>query len=349
MKLFQVEPTTDVRWARLLERYPGASVFHTAAWLQALRLTYGYEPVAFTTSSPTDELKNGLVFCLINSWLTGCRLVSLPFSDHCELLCDSPEDASFLLRTLQATLEHQEWKYLEVRPVNGSFSQICGDIGFQPTSTYFLHVLDLSQDLDGVFRSLDYDSVQRRIKRADRAGLVEKCGRSDDLLKEFYTLFEITRGRHHLPPIPYAWFRNLIQCHNRALEIRLAYKDETPISAILTLQFKDAVYYKYGGSDRRFNRFGATPWLLWRAITAAKEKGTIKFDMGRTEVDNLGLLAFKNHWVSEPKRLVYWKFPDATTFRSVNSWKLKAAKHVFSHMPARLLRIVGKLTYRHIG
>lgn len=339
----------DVRWARLLETHPDAAVFHTVGWLKALRLTYGYEPVAFTTSPPTEELKNGLVFCRINSWLTGSRLVSLPFSDHCEPLCDSTGDASFLLHKLQVALEHQEWKYLEVRPINVSFSETCRDAGFQPGSTYFLHVLDLSQDLDGLLRSLDYDSVQRRIKRAERAALVEKCGRSDDLLEDFYTLFEITRGRHHLPPIPYGWFRNLIQCQDRALEIRLAYKDEMPISAILTLRFKDAVYYKYGGSDPRFNRFGAMPWLLWRAIAAAKSNGIIKFDLGRTEEDNIGLLVFKNHWVSHPKRLVYWKFPETPSFNSVNNWKLKTAKRVFSFMPTRLLRIIGKMLYRHIG
>ncbi len=349
MKLYQVEPMEDVRWTRLLERHPNASVFHTVGWLQALRLTYGYEPMAFTTSPPTDELKNGLVFCRINSWLTGCRLVSLPFSDHCEPLCDSVEEASFLLNDLQAALEHQGWKYLEVRPIDASYSQACSSAGFHPGSAYFLHVLDLSQDLEGVFRGLHYDSIQRRIRRAERAGLVEKCGRSVDLLEEFYKLFEITRGRHHLPPIPYAWFRGLIQCQGRALEIRVAYKEGIPISAILTLQFKDAVYYKYGGSDPRFNRFGATPWLLWQAMAAAKSNGTMKFDMGRTEEDNVGLLAFKNHWVPQPKRLMYWKFPATSSFDSVNSWKLKTAKRVFSCMPTGLLRIIGKLVYRHVG
>src|SRR5260370_14619436 len=148
-----------VGWKRLLERWASASVFDTVAWLQALRLTYGYEPVVFTTSPATDELKNGLIFCRINSWLTGCRLVSLPFSDHCEPLCDSPEDANFLLHNLQPAIEHQGWKYLEVRPINVIFCHARADAGFQPASISFLHVLDLSQDLDGVFRSLDYDSV----------------------------------------------------------------------------------------------------------------------------------------------------------------------------------------------
>ena len=346
---YQLDPTKDSRWAELVERHPRASVFHTVAWLQALRRTYGYEPVAFTTSPPTGDLNNGLVFCRINSWLTGHRLVSLPFSDHCEPLCDSAEDANFLIRYLQTTLEHEKWKYLEIRPIYGNFGKTDDGIDFLPAATYSLHTLDLRPDLNEVFRNLDKDSVQRRIQRAERAGLVEKCGRSDELLREFYALFSITRGRHHLPPTPYAWFRNLIHFQDEALEIRLGYKDKTPVAAILTLRFKDVVYYKYGCSDARFNKFGATPWLLWRAIAAGKSNGAKEFDLGRTEEDNAGLLAFKNHWVSKPKRLVYWKFPDASCPNSVDGWKLRMAKRIFSCMPHRLLTMTGRLIYRHIG
>jgi hypothetical protein len=129
----------------------------------------------------------------------------------------------------------------------------------------------------------------------------------------------------------------------------VAYQDKIPISAILTLRFKGTVYYKYGCSDARFNQFGATPWLLWRAIEAAKLNGANEFDMGRTEEDNAGLLAFKNHWVPEPKQLVYWRFPEACSLRSVNGWKLNIAKYVFSSMPDGLRTMAGRLIYRHIG
>jgi lipid II:glycine glycyltransferase (peptidoglycan interpeptide bridge formation enzyme) len=203
--------------------------------------------------------------------------------------------------------------------------------------------------VDELFRSLDKDSIQRRIQRAQRACLVEKCGRSNDLLKDFYALFVITRRRHHVPPIPYAWFQNLIHCQGEALEIRLAYKDTTPVAAILTLRFRDVLYYKYGCLDVRFKQFGATPWLLWRAMVAAKSNGALAFDMGRTQQDNAGLLAFKNHWVPQPKRLVYWQFPATPSLVWVGGWKLKMAKRIFSCMPNRLLTITGNLIYRHIG
>ena len=346
---YPLDPLQDPRWADLVEKHPKASVFHTVAWLRALRLTYGYEPVAFTTSSSSDELKNGMVFCRVNSWLTGRRLVSLPFSDHCEPLCDSSEEINLLVRYLQTALLGQKWKYFEVRPITANLSQTGEGTGCLPAARYFLHVLDLCRDLDEVFRSLDKDSVQRRIRRAERAGLVEKCGRSENLLHDFYALYVMTRGRHHLPPSPYAWFRNLIQCQDQALEIRLAYKGGTAIAAILTLRFKDVVYYKYGCSDARFNQFAATPWLFWNAIAAAKSQEANQFDMGRTEQDNPGLLAFKNHWVPQPKRLVYWQYPCVFSPDSVDDWKRKLAKSAFSIMPDRLLTIVGQWMYRHIG
>lgn len=347
MEIYQIDPTRDPRWEKFVQRHPASSVFHSVPWIQALQCTYGYLPVVFTTSAPTGELKNGMVFCRVNSWLTGRRLISLAFSDHCEPLCDSVEDLNFIIRYLQTALEHEKWKYLEVRPVDRILTPSSDYSG--SASTYLLHVLDLRPDIDDLFERFDKDSVQRRIRRAERAGLVEKIGRSDNLLDEFYDLFVVTRRRHHLPPIPYAWFRNLIRYQGEALEIRLAYKEKTPISAILTLRFRDAVYYKYGCSDSQFNKFGGMPWLLWRAIAAAKLLGATKFDMGRTEEQNVGLVRFKNHWVPRPQRIVYWTFPDNSSLASVDGWKLKAAKHLFSCMPNRLLTLTGKLIYRHIA
>lgn len=346
---YQLDPTTDARWAELVDRHPMASVFHTVGWLKALQRTYGYEPIAFTTSSPTGALKNGLVFCHVNSWLTGRRLVSLPFSDHCNFLCDSTQDLKFLIRKLQKDLEREKWRYLELRPIHGNLERASDGLAFRPSAKYFLHRLDLRRSLSDLLRSFDKDSVQRRIQRAERAGLVEKCGRSEELLIQFYALYVMTRRRHLVPPAPYLWFRNLLHGRLKALEIRVAYLERTAIAAILTLQFKNVVYYKYGCSDARFNKYGATPWLLWRAIASGKSHGADEFDMGRTQEDDTGLLAFKNRWVPDPERLVYWKYPDSAVPEPFDRWKLNVARRVFSYMPSRLQAMAGKLIYRHIA
>jgi len=350
MGFYQLDPVEDARWVQLVQKHPKASVFHTVGWLKALRETYGYEPVVFTTSSPAGELKNGLVFCRVNSWLTGKRLVSLPFSDHCEPLCHSMDELNFLALQLQAALKDKRWKYVELRPIDAIPAEASRAAGFLPSARYFLHILDLRPDLDDVLRGLNKDSVQRRIQRAQRAGIAERCGTSEDLLKDFYTLSVKTRGRHSLPPQPYVWFQNLIHFQEKALEIRVAYKDEIPIAAILTLRFRETVCFKYGCSDVRFHQLGATPWLLWNAIAAAKLAGAVEFDMGRTELSHAGLLAFKNHWNPNPKRLVYWRFPGTSRpSGSADGWKMKMAKRIFSWTPDSLLTIAGNLIYRHIG
>ena len=94
--VYQIDPLRDPRWSRLVESHPASSVFHTQAWLEALRRTYNYEPVVLTTPRNGEPLENGFVLCKVSSWLTGNRLVSLPFSDHCQPLVNDSCRAGLL-------------------------------------------------------------------------------------------------------------------------------------------------------------------------------------------------------------------------------------------------------------
>ena len=113
MDLHQFDPVSDPRWPEFLESHPCASVFHTPGWLEALRRTYGYEPIGYTSSAPGEKIRNGVVFCRIDSWLTGQRMVSLPFSDHCEPLVDSARNWNFLCRDCKQKVKSEECNYLE--------------------------------------------------------------------------------------------------------------------------------------------------------------------------------------------------------------------------------------------
>src|ERR1700720_1263016 len=117
MGIYKLNPLQDRRWESFVDRHPRGSVFHTMEWLEALRRTYGYEPVVYTTTPPACELSNGVVFCRIRSWLSGSRLVSLPFSDHCEPLASSEELAE-LIHWLRASRQRKNWKYIELRPLS---------------------------------------------------------------------------------------------------------------------------------------------------------------------------------------------------------------------------------------
>jgi len=136
---------------------------------------------------------------------------------------------------------------------------------------------------------------------------------------------------------------------NDALEIRLAYEAQTPIAAILTLRFRNTLYYKYGCSNAKFKHLGGMPFLLWKTIEESKTAGAEEFDLGRSESDNKGLIAFKNHWAQGPTKLAYWRFPASDTLAFMETWKLNMAKRVFACIPDGLLAATGRLIYRHIG
>ena len=349
MKIFTIDPCNDSRWARFLDRHPRASAFHTPGWLEALHRTYGYEPVVYTTSPPEQELTNGVAFCRVESRLTGRRLVSLPFSDHCEPLVDDPQELAFLLSNLQADQRANNWKYLEIRPVTGILRNASPHDGFNPCRRYYSHTIDLQPDLKEVFRRLHKDSIQRQIRKAERRGVRYECGQSEAILEQYYRLTLLTRRRHGVPPQPLEWHRNLRRYMGDAMDIHVASQGDRPVAGIVTLRFKDKVFYKYGSSDSTYNNLGATPYLLWRAIEAAKAIGMQELDLGRSDVDNEGLVAFKDKWASARTSLEYWKYPSPGGALLGDSRAMSVAKRVFGLMPKPLLTITGRLLYRHFG
>ena len=252
------------------------------------------------------------------------------------------------MQHLAEIAKHEGWKYVELRPTDLNFEQTNGGIPVASTGKYVLHFVDIRPDAVDLFTSLHKNSVQQTVRRAERLGIIEKSGRSEKLLKEFYRLVVVTRSRQHVPPQPYEWFQNLVRCLGDALEFRVAYWGEIAVASIMTIRFRDTVYYKYAASDAKYHNVGGTAFLMWRAIVAAKLNGAVKFDLGRTDEANVGLITFKNRWVPDSKQLTYWRFPAAEP-NALDAWKFRTIKIIFGHMPMGLLTVAGRVLYRHIG
>jgi hypothetical protein len=343
MKIYQINPETDPRWSLLIESHPNASVFHTRQWLEALRRTYGYTSTVFTTSPPEDPLTNGVAFCRIDSWLTGSRLVSIPFSDHCEPLVQNPADVTLLISAARKNGANI-LKHVEIRPRKCDLTS--QDV-FCPHRHHALHVLDLRPSLDEIYSRFHKDSVQRKIRRADREGVTLDSGRSESILQEFYKLLLLTRRRHGLPPQPLAWFGNLLQCLRSRVTIYVARINDQPIATILTLRHQGTFVYKYGCSDARFHNLGSMPRLFWQVIQDAKRAQLQELDLGRSELDNKGLIRFKEHLGATRATLTYWRLSKT---HARKYWLPQLARNVVSRLPDGAFRLVGELFYRiHAG
>jgi CelD/BcsL family acetyltransferase involved in cellulose biosynthesis len=345
----QIDPLRDARWVEFLERHPCASIFHSQEWLEALRRTYGYQPVVFTTSGPGEKLQDGVVFCKVKSWLVGLRLVSLPFSDHAEPLLSDQQTLLDLLTFLAKGTEERKWTSVELRPPDASktFEEWSN---FNSGQQFVLHGLDLRPSLTDLFRNLKKDSTQRKIRKAVREGLRYEEGRSEEQLRKFFRLSVMTRRRKALPPPPYSWFQNVVQCLGERGKIRIANtRNGQSAGAIYSVRYKDTMMFKYGASDARFHNLGTMPFLLWQAIEEAKQSGATWFDFGRSEIGNRGLIHFKDNFGAKQSLLTHKVFPGMTWEPGADNWSLNYAKKIFSILPESVLILAGKLIYPHIG
>ncbi len=341
-----IEPLEDGRWARFVEQHPAACAFHSPGWLRALADSYGYQVLAVTSSDPGGELRNAVPFCRIQSWITGRRLVSLPFSDHCQpLTTDSAETDALIRFTIDKFCQDHE--RLELRPAHRVDSPPFDDE--HESSRYYIHWLDLTLPLPTIFNSLHKDSIQRKIRRADKERLIYKDGRSDDLLQHFYTLLMRTRRRHQLPPQPIVWFRNLLRSLGDSISIRIAFKEELPVASIITLQHRNSMIYKYGCSDERYHPLGGMPFLFWKLIEEAHAASIPILDFGRSDLDNPGLIRFKDQWGTRRTELRYYQVPPPAKERRTSGLLPKTVKAILARLPDRVLQMAGNYMYRHIG
>jgi CelD/BcsL family acetyltransferase involved in cellulose biosynthesis len=349
--LHTIDPLTDTRWDDLVRSHPRACAFHQRGWLQALASTYGYKPLVLTPAAAGQRLNSGMVFCEVRSWITGNRLVSLPFSDHCEPLLNDERDLGEFADWMRAACDRGRWKYAELRPLSPVAPP---NHAFGESDSFWFHTLDLTPSIEQIFRSLHKNSIQRRIRKAEREGLSYETGRSEEMLDDFLRLLMITRRRHRLPPQPRSWFRNLIAGMGEGLTIRLARKDGIAIATLLTLRHRNHVIYKYGCSDERFHHLAGMPFLFWKLIEESKATGAEQIDFGRTDMDNHGLTTFKDRFGTSRRKLSYFRYPilvrqKSENLSAVQSRVQSVVQRVFSALPDAVISGAGRLLYRHLG
>jgi hypothetical protein len=91
------------------------------------------------------------------------------------------------------------------------------------------------------------------------------------------------------------------------------------------------------------------PFLFWKLIEEGKTAGAEQIDFGRTELENDGLIRFKDQFGTTRRRLTYLRYPGSSREKYVAASDLPAARRLFSVLPDALSSRAGRLLYRHIG
>ena len=88
--------------------------------------------------------------------------------------------------------------------------------------------------------------------------------------------------------------------------------------------------------------------MFWRTIQESADEGIAEFDLGRSSVDNEGLVRFEERWGASRGALQYWPFP-RTPKSDAHTWKAHLGKMLVRVVPDQLLIAAGEILYPHLG
>jgi len=344
LELEIINPIKYSGWDDLLSSNQECTFFHSSAWARVLHESYQYSPLYFTVFD-NGKLLALLPLMEVRSILTGCRGVSLPFTDHCEPILSEGLELQDLIDHLLKHASGRGWKFVELR----------GGTNMPPDiphySYFYCHKLDLEKSEQEMFSTFRGSTI-RNIKKATKEGVKINIDQSFEATKEFYRLNCITRRDHGLPPQPKWFFKNL---HDYVISknlgfVVLATHNGSNIAGAVYFHFGNKAIYKYGASDKGFQHLRANNLVMWEAIKWYSGNGYETFSFGRTEPENDGLRQFKAGWGATEEIVKYYRFDvrnNAFVFGDRGSSGLQ--KKIFSMMPIALAKGVGALLYKHAG
>ncbi len=108
-------------------------------------------------------------------------------------------------------------------------------------------------------------------------------------------------------------------------------------------------YTSMGHPTRPIISLRANNLVMWEAIKHFSENDCKTFDFGRTDLDHKGLLQFKRGWGTKEGTLHYYNY-DLSKKQFVTKYpRIKTSYPIFKNMPMPLLKLVGRVLYRHIA
>jgi hypothetical protein len=91
------------------------------------------------------------------------------------------------------------------------------------------------------------------------------------------------------------------------------------------------------------------PFLFWKLVEESKASGAEKIDFGRSDLNNKGLIAFKDRMGTKRKLLTYYRYTRTMRRGTVNLWDSQTVRKFLSFLPHAVSSAAGRVLYRHMG
>lgn len=334
--------------------HPMGSVYQHTAFGKVIASTFGHvEPYYMALLDKGGRCLGGLALFLVKSWLTGSRLVSIPWACYGDPMINSSGEFEILFREIIELSRRVKASYVEIKACNSA--SLLADANLMiPVYYNKSHFLDLTKGLNAVWDGFHRRSIKQKIRTAERNGIRVKVARSEQEVISFYQVFRKHRRRLGLPPQKLEFFRNIWKylVPRGLAHFLVAQKQDQLVGGLCNFTFKKTVFMSYIATEESLHRCGTGQYLFWAAIRTASEKGLKMVDFGKTPPYADGLIQYKKKWgVRELEAPVFYypRVAGVSSYEDEQKLLYRVMRSFWRTAPPRLSQIASRFFYRHTG
>ena len=341
----------DTSLSAFLEQEAAKVFYYNQAWLDLIPQLYGYKLRLLTTANAAGRVTGLLPLCLMNSPLTGKRLVSLPFSDRCPVLSEDEHSTNDLIDQAIGLAQKERVRYLELR--SGLNEVLASRADLVRSDLYVRWLLPLAASPVELWSRMR-KPIQHQVKKAQKLGVQVRLAQSREDVAHYYRMHLQTRCKKHgMPAQPRQYFDNAWDAlaASDKMQVLLAEYEGKVIAGMILFASGTTVQYAYGASDEQYLHLAPNNLLMWTALSWGCLHGYETLDMGRTACDNEGLMEFKRRWGAIKEPLPYYYYPriEGLASTSEQGWKFRLLTHCWRQLPLSVAGPLGGAFYRHLG
>ncbi|MBI2315224.1 peptidoglycan bridge formation glycyltransferase FemA/FemB family protein [Candidatus Daviesbacteria bacterium] len=214
-------------------------------------------------------------------------LHKIPFTNqYIGYLPKGPDPDKQLAEALKEIGKKNNCAFVKIEP---DIEQVSGDRlqvtdGFtkspKPLFTKYNFVLDLTKSEEELLKNM-HSKTRYNIRVAQRHGVKVESKTDDAAFKDYLKLYFDTTKRQGYHGHNQYYHQQVWETLKKVGLVRLiiAYYKNQPLTAWMLLNFKDTLYYPYGGSSKAHQEVMANNLVAWEAIKLGKKLGLKKFDM----------------------------------------------------------------------
>ncbi len=318
------------------------TLFHSEPWRQAVEQSFDCKILEF---APVSE-PEGRGYYSVLSDIRGERVVCTPFSDFCDPMIETEsgwQEFADHLRSFE--------RPVTIRPFRNQLA--IADESFEQRRELLWHAIDLSQGFDHIWDGLKSKN-RTAIRRAEKQGISFRFSSKIEDIATFHAMHvDLRKSKYRMLAQPFGFFEALHDRFGDDMAVVLAEDaDGDPVASMIYFAFNGVWYYKFSASFPRQYRPNAA--MIIAACQEGIDRGLKLLDMGRSDIDQPGLIDFKTMFASEEEALttLHWQPEDYNDPAGAEVGKtLGAITDLLTDplVPNEMTARGGDLLYRYFG